>query len=434
MRKSFFVFSFFIFFQICGLAQAGTVGEALPAWQEGYLDLHHINTGSGNSAFYIFPDGTTMLLDAGEMNPTGGRAFSPRNSPMRPSYDKRPYEWIAGYIKQVAPFKNRIQIDYAAITHFHDDHFGSWYAGAPVSAEGKFSLSGITGVGELIPILQLMDRGYPSYDYPVEMQVLLPPNNPAVSGYAKTFQNYRDFISSQQKKGMKAERFIAGSKEQVRMKYAASKFLSFHVRGIKSNGLIWTGKDSSTKQHFLPVNKADRKTWPDENSLSLALTINYGNFIYYSGGDNPGNISYGDAKWRDVETPIANAIGEVDISTLDHHGNRDAVNAFMVKTLKPRVWIGQSWSSDHPGHEVLIRMTTPYLYEGPRDIFATNMLESNKQVIGPLIDRSYKSMQGHIVVRVLPGGKTYYIIILDDSKEDLKIKAIFGPYTSKEKK
>ncbi len=32
------------------------------------LDLHHINTGSGNAAFYIFPDGTTFLVDAGEIS------------------------------------------------------------------------------------------------------------------------------------------------------------------------------------------------------------------------------------------------------------------------------------------------------------------------------------------------------------------------------
>ena len=134
-----------------------------------------------------------------------------------------------------------------------------------------------------------------------------------------------------------------------------------------------------------------------------------------------------------METPIAKAVGEVDIATLDHHGNRDALNEFFVKTLKPRVWIGQSWSSDHPGHEVLVRLTTPYLYEGQRDLFATNMLEANRIVIGPLIDRSYKSQQGHIVVRVSPGGQNYYIIILDDGRTNMPVKSVFGPYASKTK-
>jgi hypothetical protein len=132
-----------------------------------------------------------------------------------------------------------------------------------------------------------------------------------------------------------------------------------------------------------------------------------------------------------VETPMAKAIGEVDVATMDHHGNRDAVNEFQVKTFKPRVWIGQTWSSDHPGHEVLLRMTNTNIYPGPRDLFATNMLEANKIVIGPLIDRSYKSQQGHILVRVLPGGASYYVIILDDSSPTISVKAVFGPYDSK---
>ena len=78
-----------------------------------------------------------------------------------------------------------------------------------------------------------------------------------------------------------------------------------------------------------------------------------------------------------------------------------------------------------------MRLTTPYLYEGPRDLFSTNMLEANKIVIGPLIDRSYRSQQGHIVVRVLPGGKNYYVVILEDTRPDMPVKAVFGPYSSK---
>jgi hypothetical protein len=413
------------------MAQVAEVGKPLPAWQKGYLDLHHINTGRGNCAYYIFPDGTTMLFDAGEMSPENARVMSPRNSVVRPNDSKKPYEWIAHYIKQVSPLQNNIHLDYAAISHFHDDHFGSWYHNAPQSASGKYVLTGITGVGELITILNMLDRGYPNYDIPVNQETYFRKRNIRDTAFAKGLQNYRQFISFKQSKGMKAAMLKAGSRSQIILQHEPSAFPDFFVRNVKANGLIWTGKDSSVLQQFPAVDTNDIKTWPDENSLSLAFIINYGPFVYYSGGDNPGNVFYGDAPWRDVETPIARAVGEVDIATLDHHGNRDAVNEFLVKTFKPRVWIGQSWSSDHPGHEVLIRMTTPYLYAGERDLFATNMLEANRIVIGPLIDRSYKSQQGHIVVRVLPGGKNYYVVILDDSKEDMPVKSVFGPYISK---
>ncbi|HRQ49725.1 MAG TPA: hypothetical protein PLR74_04265 [Agriterribacter sp.] len=413
-------------------AQVATPGKALPDWKEGYLDLHHINTGWGDAAFYIFPDGTTLLFDAGEMNPTGSRAFTPRNAAMRPNYSKRAYEWIVSYIRKVSPLKDKAVIDYAAISHFHDDHFGSWYPGAPLSATGKYSLSGITGVGELIPIRCLLDRGYPGYDYPYDIRK----HKDRFSGeinFGKTMQNYFDFIAAQQQKGMQAAQLKAGSKSQIQMKYHPRQYPSFYVRNVKANGQIWTGKDSSVAAFFPPIDTANPRSWPSENGLSLVLTLHYGPFTYYSGGDCGGIVSYGDEWWKDVETPVAKAVGEVDIATLDHHGNRDAVNEFQVKTFKPRVWIQQSWSADHPGEEVLRRLTTPYLYEGPRDLFTTNMLDANRYVIGTQVDRSYKSLQGHIVVRVLPGGREYYVIILDDSREDMPVKDVFGPYTSKMK-
>lgn len=407
-------------------------GKPLPAWKEGYLDLHHINTGRGNAAYYVFPDGTTMLFDAGEEDPTEPRTLSARNSAIRPDSSKHPYEWIAYYISQVAPAKNP-QLDYAAISHFHEDHFGSWYNNAPASAHGGYVLTGITGVGELIPIHHLLDRGFPAYDYPVPFKMMLEKMDAGNSKYEKTIDNYFAFIKAQQQRGYEVAKFKAGSKTQIALLHDASKFPGFYVQNVKANGDIWTGSDSGTAQHFPPVDTANPKTWPDENPLSLVFTIHYGPFTYYSGGDCPGNVFYGDAPWRDVETPVARVVGEVDVATVDHHGNRDAANEFQIKTFKPSVWIEQVWSSDHPGQEVLIRLTTPYLYKGPRDLFATNMLEANKLVIGSLIDKSYRSEQGHIVVRVLPDGNDYYVIILDDSRSDIPVKKVFGPYRAKRK-
>ena len=40
------------------------------------------------------------------------------------------------------------------------------------------------------------------------------------------------------------------------------------------------------------------------------------------------------------------------------------------------------------------------------------------------------SQQGHIVVRVSPGGKQYEVIVLDDAVEEGNVKARFGPYTA----
>ena len=414
-----------LFLSTIANAQEAVPGKPLPAWQPGYLDLHHINTGRGNAAFFIFPDGTNMLVDAGELDPTAARTTSPRNTPIRPNNSKPAFEWIADYIQQFAPQKKQTVIDYALITHFHDDHFGSWYPSAPAAADKKFFRTGITGIADLIPVHLLLTR---DYHYPAEPDSIfarLAPDN----HYRKTWTNYLAFIKAAPHQ-LKASFFKAGSATQVQLKYKPSDYSNFRVQNLKSNGWVWSGHDSSVIQLFPPINSQNRGSWPDENALSNALLISYGPFRYYTGGDNPGNVFLGDSTWRDVESSLARVVGQVDVATMDHHGNRDAVNANLISALQPRAWIEQVWTADHPGHEVLIRIMSA-LYKGPRDLFATNMMEANKLVIGPLVDQSYKSLQGHILVRVQPGGASYQIIILDDARTDRLVKAVFGPYQSK---
>jgi len=325
MRIPFAILFLFITAAGAGQPPAAVVGKPLPAWQEGVLDLHHINTGRGNAAFYVLPDGTTMLFDAGELDPTDPRTTSRRNSPERPDSSRHPYEFIVGYIRRFAPEQAKQGIDYAVISHFHDDHFGSWYPNAPLSADGRYALTGITGVGDALPIHHLLTR---DWHYPVDPATLLR-LRPAGDHYLRTWNNYLAFVAARETQHQSTEFLRAGSRTQIRLLYHPEKFPGCYVQNVKSNGWIWTGVDSMVKQHFPPVDTANRKTWPDENPLSNAIVIHYGPFSYYTGGDNPGNVFLGDAPWRDVETDIAKAVGEVDIATMDHHGNRDALNPIL---------------------------------------------------------------------------------------------------------
>ena len=88
------------------LASAQKAGEVLPSWSPGELDIHHINTGKGDSIYFIFPDGTTMLADAGA---TGRKD---RVTPPRPDGSRSPGEWITRYILRVAPSGSPPQLDY----------------------------------------------------------------------------------------------------------------------------------------------------------------------------------------------------------------------------------------------------------------------------------------------------------------------------------
>jgi len=138
--------------------------------------------------------------------------------------------------------------------------------------------------------------------------------------------------------------------------------------------------------------------------------------------------NYDQPWWRDVETPVAAAVGPVDVMVLDHHGNRDTVNSNILRALRPRVIVQQNWLSAQPGEEVVNRMASQGLYPGPRDAFATGMAEESRIAIGPIMDKIYKSYSGHIVVRVEPGGDSYRVYILDDSDPRRPVKQVFGPY------
>ena len=65
------------------------VGEPLPAWSEGCLDIHAINSGRGECTFFVLPDGTSLCVDAGEIGTSGGE--HPRVD-AKPDADTRAYK------------------------------------------------------------------------------------------------------------------------------------------------------------------------------------------------------------------------------------------------------------------------------------------------------------------------------------------------------
>jgi beta-lactamase superfamily II metal-dependent hydrolase len=428
MKKSFLniKIAFVIFILFMGLFDAKSqVKQYLPDWEKGMLDIHFISNGVGNCAFYILPDGTTMLVDAGEENPTSARVNSPRNTTRYPNYSKLGYEWHVDYINQQLKMLKQDYIDYALISHFHDDHFGGMYSGIPKSLNGSYYLSGITGVGDRIKIKKLIDRGF-LYPYNILTDTLINP----------TIKNYYNFIAAQKiNNNLIHESLIVGANDQLVLTKNSGGFNNFYIRNINANGLVWSGKKDMSTFTKMPdvASIKNRRESPSENSLSCGITINYGKFKFYTGGDIPGKQPdfMNAPEWLDVESLVAPIIGETDVITSNHHANRDAMTVDYLRFLKPRIIIQEVWSSDHPGHETLLRMTSKNIWPSDRELFSTNMLLANKLVIGELIDKSYKSTSGHIVIRVLPPGDKYFVYILNNQSTDRNVTNIFGPYFSK---
>jgi beta-lactamase superfamily II metal-dependent hydrolase len=385
-------------------------GEVISQWSAGFLDIHHINTGKGECAFLIFPDGTTLLIDAGAT-----KRPKPRVTDTRPNDSRLPGEWIARYIKRILAFKPEPIIDYVVLSHFHGDHMGEISETSPVSKSGKYRLAGITRVAEEIPIRRVLDRGWPDYDFPAPVQ-------------SETMENYRTFLRHRQKEdGLQFCRFVPGRNDQITLVNDPDRYQDFEVRNIAANGEIWTGVGTNTRSHFPSLETIPEGDWPSENMCSIALRVSYGRFDYFTGADIPGIPDEGAPLWHDLETPVAKAVGPVEVNVLNHHGYLDSENDYFLSVLRPRVHIIQVWAPSHPSPRTLRRLLSTRLYPGPRDIFATNMMEANRVVIGNDLDR-LKSQQGHILVRVEPGGGSYHVAILDDSAETFRVRAVHGPY------
>jgi len=404
-------------------AEAQAVKQLLPPWTAGYLYIHHISTGRGNAAFVVMPDGTTMLIDAGAADQQFIESVAPlKPFPAKPNASHSAGYWIAQYIKRFAPPGMPAILDYALLTHFHTDHIGTILPSSPLSATGAYRLAGITEVADLISIRTLIDRAAPSYNTPVNLRTCTQGND------GRSLQNYLDFVAFRIKHSQPVVGLHPGELDQIRMRHPL-EYPDFHIRNIASSGVIWTGRDEEV-QHYIPLD-AVKDCHYDENPFSNVIKISYGKFSYYTGGDIPGVPDYTQPYWRDVETPVSAVVGLVDVMTLDHHGNRDSTNGAILRALQPRVIIQQNWLSAQPGEEVVIRMASQEYYPGPRDVFSTGMSPETRIAIGPIMDKIYRSYQGHVVVRVAPGGSTYEVFVLNDDDEESEVIAHFGPYQAR---
>ena len=397
---------FFILHSSFCISRAATPAPAtLPPWSEGFLDIHHINTGKGESTLLILPDGTTMLVDAG----ASGRVPPRRTHPQVPDDSRAPGEWIARYIDRALQSAPKKTINYALISHYHDDHYGSLTKANPrVSPAGGYKINGITEVAEHIPIERFIDRSWPKYDQ------------------SEAMREYQKFIAWQQKhKGMQPARFQVGANDQFVLLRNPSKYPTFEIRNLAASGVVWTGKDLSTRDIFMGVDPKDIA----ENKCSTAFRLSYGPFKYFSGGD----ISSGDLDkkpgetWRDIDTPVAKACGPVSVMKANHHAYTDANSASLLSILRPRVIVIHCWGYSHADINIMRRMKDPNVYPGPRTIFPTRIhAESAQQWGDPSLE-----IRGHIVIRVSPGGKEYHVYRLTDSDESGLIKSTDGPYNAK---
>ena len=375
-------------------SQAQDKESALQPWQKGWMDIHTIATGKGDASFLILPDGTTMLIDAGDV--TGGRF----KAPALPNDSKRPGEWIAEYIKHFSKgLPHPHIVDYFWLTHFHSDHMGSNTA----RREGPhYGICGIMEVGEHLRFGHIVDRGYPDYDYP---------SAEAVANASVTMPDYRKFVEYHRDEyGTHPARFVVGSTKQFSLLNDPKTYKKdFEIWNVACNLEVAVKGSRKTEKMY-----QDRLSVIDENALSGAILVRYGNFTYFNGGDLGGSPS----GVRDMESAVADRIGPVTVVNANHHGWKDTCNPYFMWVTRPDIILIPASHINHPWKDTVRRIYDPQM-PGKRRMFCT--CDAAKEQVGEELWKNVEQYFGHIVIRVFEGGKSYQVFVLDASTGNFEI-------------
>lgn len=373
------------------------VGDTLTAWSEGELDIHTISTGRGECLFFILPDGTTMVVDAGEFS---REPADYKNVLQRPNAVTRPTQVYADYIKHFLP-RGRSAIDYMHISHFHMDHMGNLEKEYTKDETGTYTLAGVTALYHHIPFIEVIDRAYGNYDG-------LKVNSMSEAALA----NYRKFTDYHVgRNALRASQFKVGAVNQFAMKYNAAAYPNFRIENVCANCCIW--RNNQSVDIYAQQDAAKAKA---ENAASCGFVIRYGDFDFFTAGD------IGD--YYDYEYAVAEVVGQVEATKAHHHLSPHSNCQKAQNVLKPQVLVATSF---------YVRDIQPdkskfdYITKGGCDIYCTSVGESLIEQY-PLDYIKCNATSGHIVIRVAKGGESFMVYTLDDMNSEYKVKRIDGPY------
>ena len=388
----------------------------LAAWQPGNLDLHFIYTGCGENMFYRLPDGTAIVNDVGDV-------YRPKDLPevpLLPSADRLGGDWVARYIRRVYPER---EIDYALLSHWHDDHVGHSRFDVPKSEKADFRFR-VNGNGEKINGFRCVTeefriRRYFDHQYPLR-------------GTYGTQDSSMEFlvpwVERERKNGLVVEPFRVGALDQIRMQRTPEKYRdAFSVRNLCANGVLWDGRDGTVDyaaEHAAADTRAPGVV--SQNMLSMGFLMRYGRFSYLTCGDlhgiphlrRDGTRAY----WDEA---LGRIVGKVSVCKMFHHGCARDMSEGLVRNVRAGCYVGCMWAprQSHPdsmarmlaaadGDErplILPQLLTPLQADWLQE---RNLAFSRPKAV-------------HVVVRVAPGGERYNVYLLDARDEAMRVVAQF---------
>ena len=368
------------------------VGKPLAKWSEGYLDIHTMSTGRGECIFFILPDGTSIVVDAGEFSREGKKYA---NVVQRPNAQTRPTKAFGDYIRHFNPYD---AVDYFNLSHFHMDHMGNAEPEYERFAEGDYLLTGVMALHHHVPFRNVIDRAYGAYD---SLKVK------AMS--VKVMAEYKKFLEYQTAKGaIKASRFELGAVNQFAMQHNAAAYPDFRIENVCSNGYVWD------KGKVIDVYEGIRENIR-ENAASCGFVIRYGAFDFLTAGD------IGD--YHDLELRVAQAVGQVEAVKAHHHLSPHSMCLPSVEVLRPQTIVATSFYNRDIQPD---KSKFDYIAQHNCALYCTSVGEE-QLAADPESYKKCAEVSGHIVIRVAPGGKEYMVYSLDDTDSKYRVKKIVGP-------
>ncbi len=269
---------------------------------------------------------------------------------------------------------------FAVISHYHDDH----YDGFIYSKDKDDKVVNPHVVLYQFPPAKIYDYGQDGIFDPINYKE------------KSSYRNYREIIKDLvSKNGTKYYMLVSDEnlnteeKNNISLNTKDTNYNNFRLRCIASSGYIWDGSKKKSKR---PASPFTGKNKDEQNSRSVTLVLEFGDFRFYLAGDLGGvgeiknsettGEDYGTKKatgsqgYWDIENPLADSLPAIYIADhpnrpntvaghicglkCSHHGSQWHTNTKLLKVMQPKVCVNSSGLRQtfhlHPTQETLCRI------------------------------------------------------------------------------
>lgn len=137
----------------------------------------------------------------------------------------------------------------------------------------------------------------------------------------------------------------------------------------------------------------------------------------FSGGDVSRRLKDASGVEFDYEALVGQRCGPVTVAKTNHHACCDAMSEGFVKAVRPKVWVNNVWCPSQANE-----MTTSRMVRAGGRVYHTYQPAAFRAVRkGKPWSAGVEEADGHVVVRVAPGGASFTVFVLDATDESMRI-------------